>query len=145
LKGIKGLHSEFKPKNYFYLFQTWGFMEGDKKIHTNRYTDFETMHGYLREGFHAAKDALAKDEVGISLIPVGDAFAELKKKNETVFKELYASDRHPSALGSNLAALIIATKINPRVRTKRFREKYLTARESHLFTKTIEEIYAKEQ
>ncbi len=141
LKGIKGLHYEFKPKNYFYLFQTWGFVEGDKNIHSDRYTDFETMHAHLRKGFHAAKDALAKDRVGISLIPVGDGFAELKKKDESMFRALYASDRHPSALGSNLAALIIAKKIKPRARTEKFRKKYLKDREDQLLTTIIKKIY----
>jgi len=144
LKGIKGLHSEFETENYLYLLQTWGFVDGDKKIHTRRYTNFETMHNHLRNGFYAAKEKLGKDGIGISLIPVGDGFAELREKDRRMFRALYASDRHPSALGSNLTALMIAKKINPRAETRRFKEKYLSSRENQLFTNIIEEIYEKE-
>ncbi len=83
------------------LFQTWGRQAGHKKLR-EVYPDFTTMNTLVTTQY-----TLAGKENGATVIPVGEAFAAVHKKDPDLFASLYKPDgSHPSARAGYLAACV---------------------------------------
>jgi hypothetical protein len=83
------------------LYMTWGRRDGFEG-NTVSLPDFEAMQAKLSEAYrHAAK------KHGIALAPVGEAWAEVRKKDPTLGLKLYQKDgSHPSQKGSFVATCV---------------------------------------
>jgi hypothetical protein len=85
------------------LFETWGRRDGDAD-NPGLFPDYPTMQDRLDEGFEAMAAA-----GGLRRARVGAAFRALHARPDFDFGRLYVADgSHPSALGTWLAALVIA-------------------------------------
>jgi len=85
------------------LFETWGRRDGDA-ANSEIFRDYSTMQDRLDEGF-AAMAAAGE----LRRARIGAAFRRLHARPEFDFASLYVGDgSHPSALGTWLAALVIA-------------------------------------
>jgi hypothetical protein len=94
------------------LFTTWGRRDGDKG--NRRYNpDFETMQKRLTEAYRELGEAS-----GATVIPIGPAWAALKKRDAELWKKLYAKDgSHPSVYGAYLSGAVVYASLtgnNPR-------------------------------
>lgn len=94
------------------LFLTWGREAGDAR-NPDLFPDFETMQTRLDEGYAAMQDALLNDGRDVAIAPVGPAFRAVHDTDPPLFAALYTSDgSHPSALGTDLAALVFGRVLN---------------------------------
>ena len=101
------------PEVKIYLYQTWGHVDGSKRMFQTLFPTFEIMNGRLSDGFRGAQRQLRNNGFKLMILPVGDSFAEVKTRgSEEVFQNLYTDDRHPSRDGSYLSALTIANEFN---------------------------------
>ncbi len=99
------------------LYMTWGFWNGDPTV-PGLYDDFLSMSALLEAGYRAYVPALEKADAGSPLMaPVGLAFRAVHEderrafrdplQTSSLFRRLYADDRHPTLLGSYLAAAVL--------------------------------------
>jgi len=81
------------------FFMTWGRRDGDKQ-NKNINPTFEKMQARLSSSYRdAARKLKAK------VVPIGEVFAEIKKKHPALFPKLYKGDgSHPDRLGAYAAA-----------------------------------------
>ena len=81
------------------FFMTWGRRDGDKQ-NKNINPTFEKMQANLSRSY---RDAATKLKARV--VPIGEVFAEIKKKHPALFPKLYKGDgSHPDRLGAYAAA-----------------------------------------
>ena len=81
------------------FFMTWGRRDGDKQ-NKNINPTFEKMQARLSRSY---RDAATKLKARV--VPIGEVFAEIKKKHPALFPKLYKGDgSHPDRLGAYAAA-----------------------------------------
>ncbi len=113
LEQISRKFTASNPGVKIYLYQTWGHVDGSKRMFQTLFPTFEIMNGRLSDGFRGAQRQLKGNGFELRILPVGDSFAEVKSRgSEKVFQNLYTDDRHPSRDGSYLSALTIANEFN---------------------------------
>jgi hypothetical protein len=103
------------------LLMTWGFWGGDTQ-NVLLYPDFVTMSRRLEAGYVRLARALTSSTAERCLVaPAGVAFRAVfeqeiamgidPKSKESLFRALYADDRHPTLAGSYLAAAVVVATI----------------------------------
>ncbi len=103
------------------LLMTWGFWNGDF-YHLPLYPDFMTMSRRLEAGYLLLAGQLASSSANRCLVaPAGVAFRAVfeeehamgidPKAKGSLFRGLYADDRHPTLAGSYLAAAVLVGTI----------------------------------
>ncbi len=81
------------------FFMTWGRRDGDKQ-NKNINPTFEKMQARLSRSY---RDAATKLKARV--VPIGEVFAEIKKKHPALFPKLYKGDgSHPDRLGAYAVA-----------------------------------------
>ncbi|MDE0738655.1 MAG: hypothetical protein OSB83_05535 [Planctomycetota bacterium] len=81
------------------FFMTWGRRDGDKQ-NKNINPTFEKMQARLSSSY---RDAATK--LKAKLVPIGEVFAAVRKKQPALFPKLYKGDgSHPDRLGAYAAA-----------------------------------------
>jgi hypothetical protein len=103
------------------LLMTWGFWNGDAH-NVLLYPDFLTMSRRLETGyFRLARKLTSWNGERCLVAPAGVAFRAVfedeietgidPKSRDSLFRGLYADDRHPTLAGSYLAAAVVVAKI----------------------------------
>jgi len=101
-------------KSRLVLFQTWGHRHGDE-VNPEVSPDYEVMQLRLDDGYDDYLSTVRGAGADADLAPVGDAWWSLYRDDRKVFDRLYVTDgSHPSALGTYLAALVLARTITSR-------------------------------
>ena len=100
LNGAKALYDKVKlyqDNAELRLYATWGFASG-----ANTYADGDIVafEGQLREAY-----ASVARELGVKYHPVGQAFSEVYTNYKSI-NLYYTDDKHPSAYGAYLSALV---------------------------------------
>jgi hypothetical protein len=101
--AARGLHEVIKKSGArTAFFVTWGRRDGDS-MYPDLNPDFETMQARLDEGY-----ATVIKELGAVAMPVGAAWAEVKKSDKDLWRKLYIEDgSHPSTAGAYASALVL--------------------------------------
>jgi hypothetical protein len=96
-KGLNKVITDSGAKTAYY--QTWGRRDGDKQ-NAGRYGTYTKMQDALSKAYSQA----AKRDKAL-LIPVGEVWRALRKRDAQLGRELYKGDgSHPSAKGAYLVA-----------------------------------------
>ncbi len=122
-------------KTVFY--QTWGRRDGDK-ANRDRFPDYETMQKSLSKSYETtARRCRAL------LAPVGDVWAEVRKADSELGKELYKDDgSHPSAKGAYLAACVFYKTLFDKLPTLEFDDGITTEEKARILI-AIDEVVEK--
>lgn len=115
--------AEARGAQVFFL-NTWARRDGDAQ-NADRFPDFLTMEAHLEAGYLEYRDRTSTAERPTWIAPAGPAFARVHAgvlaaggdpaSPESDFARLYSADgSHPSALGTWLAAYVVATSMTGR-------------------------------
>ena len=95
LAGAKALKQLLQPEKVL-MYQTWAYEDHTEKLEATGLS-YDQMHLALKKAY-----AGAAQELGATVVPVGDRFAQCKREHPEI--QLYKEDHfHPSVEGTALA------------------------------------------